>query len=63
MTNYTTGLQASKAIKEAGIEIETEKYWNDKKELRYRDGFLKDDGKFIASSPSLSELGNINEIK
>ena len=52
---YTTGLNASKALKEAGIEVETEKYWKP-------DGgwhLSERKGKFTIAAPSLSELSEV----
>jgi len=72
MTNYTTGLTASKALKEAGIEVETEKYWQEiMSEYKWTGEFklaIKNDlpinisNTRVFPSPSLSELSEVFRV-
>ena len=65
---YTTGLTASKALKEAGIEVETEKYWvynrhgewNCFNEMEISEFCCAGDE--IIPSPSLSELVEVFKL-
>ena len=69
---YTTGLTASKALKEAGIEVETEKYWQEiMSEYKWTGEFklaIKNDlpinisNTRVFPSPSLSELSEVFRV-
>jgi hypothetical protein len=66
MSNYTTGLECSKALKEEGIEIETEYKWEIAKTEDLWDSTMRSDyeigGEIFIPAPDLSELSEVFKL-